>query len=112
MTHNYNAERISTLARWAIIGRLSASLFHEINNPMAVILGFCDLLLEKTKKGTHKFTGLDFACWCYLYSEYEELSKTVLMKNDSEFIAMERLKSKTVVIPIKNTKRLIIQNLK
>jgi len=46
MTQNNDAERINALARWAIIGRLAASLFHEINNPMQTIQGATGLAIE------------------------------------------------------------------
>ena len=46
MTQNNDAERISMLARWAIIGRLAASFFHEINNPMQTIQGATGLAME------------------------------------------------------------------
>lgn len=46
MTQNNDAERISMLARWAIIGRLTASLLHEINNPMQTIQGATGLAIE------------------------------------------------------------------
>lgn len=46
MTPDSNAERINLLARWAIIGRLAASLFHEINNPMQTIQGATGLAME------------------------------------------------------------------
>ena len=46
MTPDNNTERINSLARWAIIGRLAASLFHEINNPMQTIQGATGLAME------------------------------------------------------------------
>jgi len=42
----YNTERLASL------GTLSAGVAHELNNPMALILGFSDLLLEKVETGT------------------------------------------------------------
>ncbi len=44
--YNDNYERIIYSARWAIIGRLTASLFHEINNPMQIIQGATCLAME------------------------------------------------------------------
>jgi signal transduction histidine kinase len=32
---------------------------HEINNPLGVILGFCELLLRKTPKGTQQYEDLE-----------------------------------------------------
>ncbi len=38
------------IAHWAIIGRLTASLFHEINNPMQAIQGSMSLALEELEE--------------------------------------------------------------
>ena len=43
-------EQINSLARWAIIGRLAASLFHEINNPMQTIQGATGLAMESLEQ--------------------------------------------------------------
>jgi two-component system, NtrC family, sensor kinase len=42
----YNDEFLDQLARWSIIGRLTGSLFHEINNPMQAIRGAMSLAAE------------------------------------------------------------------
>lgn len=39
----------------ASLGTLGACVAHEINNPMAVILGFTDILLEKTPKDSETY---------------------------------------------------------
>ncbi len=43
MQNNHSLE----IARWTLIGRLTASLFHEINNPMQAIHGAMALALEE-----------------------------------------------------------------
>jgi nitrogen-specific signal transduction histidine kinase len=43
---NYDDEFIDQLARWSIIGRLTGSLFHEINNPLQAICGAMSLAAE------------------------------------------------------------------
>jgi len=45
----FNTQKLASL------GELSAGVAHEINNPIAIILGFTEMLLEKTKKGTREF---------------------------------------------------------
>jgi signal transduction histidine kinase len=47
--HLYNMQKL------AFLGKLAADLSHEFNNPLAVILGFVDLLLEKTEQGTQGY---------------------------------------------------------
>jgi signal transduction histidine kinase len=47
--------RLYNMQKLAFLGKLAADLSHEFNNPLAVILGFVDLLLEKTEEGTQDY---------------------------------------------------------
>jgi signal transduction histidine kinase len=48
----YNAEKLAS------IGILASGVAHEINNPLAVILGFTDLLLERFPEGSSEHEDL------------------------------------------------------
>lgn len=51
-------QRMYTAEKLASIGTLASGVAHEINNPLAVILGFCDLLLERADPGSREYEDL------------------------------------------------------
>jgi len=50
--HSYYTEKLASM------GTMAAGVAHEINNPLAVILGFTDLLLEKTPPDSQEYDML------------------------------------------------------
>ncbi len=51
-------ERMYHTEKLASLGTLAAGVAHEINNPLAIILGFTDLLLEKTPRDSESYDTL------------------------------------------------------
>jgi PAS domain S-box-containing protein len=50
--HIYNTEKLAS------IGTLAAGVAHEINNPLAIILGFTDLLKQRFREGASELNDL------------------------------------------------------
>ena len=52
-------EQLFQTEKLASLGTLSAGVAHEINNPLAVILGFAEILLDRFPEGTQEHTILE-----------------------------------------------------
>ncbi|HER45192.1 MAG TPA: PAS domain S-box protein [Thermoplasmatales archaeon] len=51
-------DQLVNTEKLASMGTLAAGVAHEVNNPLGIILGFTDLLLDKTDKNTQSYQDL------------------------------------------------------
>jgi two-component system NtrC family sensor kinase len=51
-------DQLVNTEKLASMGTLAAGVAHELNNPLGVILGFTDLLIEKAEKGSQDYEDL------------------------------------------------------
>jgi len=59
ITENKNlARQLINTEKLASMGTLAAGVAHEVNNPLGVMLGFCDLLLRKADKDSQEYEDL------------------------------------------------------
>lgn len=57
--HKKIEDQLAHTEKLASLGTLSAGVAHEINNPIAVILGFTELLLDKLPQGSKEYEMLE-----------------------------------------------------
>lgn len=80
--------QINLSSRLSSLGTLSAGVAHEINNPIAIIIGFCDLLLEKAAPGSPEFEQLKII-------EKQGLACKKIVENLSQFARVPEQRAET-----------------
>ncbi len=59
ITEHKNLEKqLMNTEKLASLGTMAAGVAHEINNPLGIMLGFCDLLLDRIPPGTMEYNDL------------------------------------------------------
>ena len=106
--------RLYNMQKLAFLGKLAADLSHEFNNPLAVILGFVDLLLEKTEEGTQDYEILKtierqaFNCKRIVENLISFAASPDVTKNSTDVNAnLERVVS--VVVDILRAEKIVIE---
>lgn len=56
--HKNLEKQLMNTEKLASLGTMAAGVAHEINNPLGIMLGFCDLLLDKIPPGTMEYNDL------------------------------------------------------
>lgn len=51
-------KQLTNTEKLASLGTLAAGIAHEINNPLGIMMGFCELLLERIEPGTMEYNDL------------------------------------------------------
>jgi len=65
-------EKLLQAEKLVSLGVLSGGVAHEINNPLGIIMGFCELLLEKTPKASEQHRVLSI-----IYKQSQQCKKII-----------------------------------